>query len=261
MTMTTLPWHPEMLRASIDSDTTVVADGIRLVMSSDMRVKAWITEMNLKEYYNSSLEVEVQVQRPVSSDYDPFVTGNISLVIAGRDKTSGSVKVCRALLAHIGSDKYPTFEEESRVREVALALIESDTLVARGWITMLNPQGIPLANEQESEQARTDAILALMDEARTLLRQRREDNLRKGTMVKVVRGRKVPIGTEGKVFWVGTTQFGKRIGFKDAKDVTHWTAWGNFEVTEPIEESAVIALAKELYKGRGYAKVFGSVRN
>lgn len=54
-----------------------------------------------------------------------------------------------------------------------------------------------------------------------------ETTVRKEKQIKVVKGRKVPIGTTGKVFWVGETQWGRRIGFKDSKGETHWTAIGN----------------------------------
>jgi hypothetical protein len=43
----------------------------------------------------------------------------------------------------------------------------------------------------------------------------------------VVKGRKVPPGTQGICFWVGETQYGKRVGLKDADGVTHWTAAAN----------------------------------
>ena len=52
----------------------------------------------------------------------------------------------------------------------------------------------------------------------------------KGKTVKVVRGRKVPIGTVGVVFWIGSGQYGERVGIKDANDTVHWTASKNVEV-------------------------------
>ncbi len=48
--------------------------------------------------------------------------------------------------------------------------------------------------------------------------------------MKVVKGRKVPKGTQGRLFWVGQTRFGKRVGFNDATGTTHWTAATNVEV-------------------------------
>lgn len=57
----------------------------------------------------------------------------------------------------------------------------------------------------------------------------------KGQQVKVVKGRKVPIGTTGEVFWVGEGQYGWRLGFLDAEGITHWIAVSNVEaVTEQV---------------------------
>lgn len=48
-----------------------------------------------------------------------------------------------------------------------------------------------------------------------------------GDRVKVVKGRKVPLGTVGKVFWVGDGKHGERVGFKDGDGETHWTSLSN----------------------------------
>lgn len=54
---------------------------------------------------------------------------------------------------------------------------------------------------------------------------------RKGKRVRVVRGRKVPRGTEGVVIWLGVDDWGKaRLGLKDADGNAHWTAASNVEV-------------------------------
>lgn len=54
----------------------------------------------------------------------------------------------------------------------------------------------------------------------------------KGREVVVVKGRKVPKGTTGEVFWTGESTWGPRVGFKDAAGTVHWTAMGNVEVTD-----------------------------
>lgn len=79
----------------------------------------------------------------------------------------------------------------------------------------------------------------------------------KGKLVKVFKGRKVPIGTVGRVIWIGESTFGKgrfakttvRIGIKDAADVVHWTAADNVEVIElaPVD---VRPVAEQPTKGR-----------
>lgn len=65
----------------------------------------------------------------------------------------------------------------------------------------------------------------------------------KGKWVKVVRGRKVPKGTEGTVIWYGAgkayswydAKYGppKRVGLKTADGTVHWTAASNVEVLDP----------------------------
>ncbi len=50
---------------------------------------------------------------------------------------------------------------------------------------------------------------------------------RKGKVLKVVKGRKVPIDTQGVCVWFGMGEYGERVGIKDAKGVVHWTAATN----------------------------------
>jgi len=76
---------------------------------------------------------------------------------------------------------------------------------------------------------------------------------RKGRTVKVVKGRKVPVGTVGTVIWYGegknfgpvpryrggwSTTAPMRVGVKDAAGTVHWTAASNVEVVEPASEEA-----------------------
>lgn len=57
-----------------------------------------------------------------------------------------------------------------------------------------------------------------------------EKKIKKGVEVKVVKGRKVPVGTTGMVFWVGDTKFGERVGINTPGGETVWTASSNVEV-------------------------------
>lgn len=63
----------------------------------------------------------------------------------------------------------------------------------------------------------------------------------RGNVVKVVKGRKTPLGTEGTVFWLGESKFGGyRVGFETPSGETHYTALSNVEslgMTETTEES------------------------
>lgn len=58
-------------------------------------------------------------------------------------------------------------------------------------------------------------------------------SVRKGKSVVVMKGRKVPHGLRGIVFWEGEGEYGPRIGIKDAAGEAHWTAASNVEVLLP----------------------------
>ncbi len=52
---------------------------------------------------------------------------------------------------------------------------------------------------------------------------------KKGRRVKVVRGRKIPVGTEGQCFWMGDTRYGTRVGLKNDAGETIWVDAKNVE--------------------------------
>lgn len=63
---------------------------------------------------------------------------------------------------------------------------------------------------------------------------------RVGKRARVVRGRKVPLGTEGTVIWVGPNRYRyygpARVGLRDDAGAVHWTSESNLEflaATEP----------------------------
>ena len=51
----------------------------------------------------------------------------------------------------------------------------------------------------------------------------------RGCPVMVTRGRKIPKGTTGRVFWIGQKQFGVRVGFETDDGVTHWADINNVD--------------------------------
>ena len=75
--------------------------------------------------------------------------------------------------------------------------------------------------------------------------------MEKGTPLRVVRGRKVPVGTRGRCFWIGETKYGTRVGLNDAEGTTHWTARGNVEVDVEGDDAADLY---DLYLGALAAK-------
>jgi hypothetical protein len=62
-----------------------------------------------------------------------------------------------------------------------------------------------------------------------------------GKQVRVVKGRKVPVGVGGRCFWVGDGRFGRRCGIKTSDGTTYFTAVGNVEVVLFADERAAIA--------------------
>jgi hypothetical protein len=137
------------------------------------------------------------------------------------------------------------------------SVMQADSQLSRWWNRLLTET--TLATDAAKEQARTDVILALIEDERERLKAELYTSPRKGQTTKVVRGRKIPIGTEGKLIWVGQTKFGKRVGIKDATETVYWTAWGNIEFTDPVDEATVLANAKKRYT-ETYAAVFGAPR-
>lgn len=89
-------------------------------------------------------------------------------------------------------------------------------------------------------RARVAAVKAA-DDARSRAARDAEEAAKPkaGKVVKVGKGRKVPKGTTGEVFWYGAgksyTGYGRgpmRVGFKDAAGNTHWTDANNVEVVK-----------------------------
>lgn len=58
-------------------------------------------------------------------------------------------------------------------------------------------------------------------------------SVKKGSFVRVYKGRKVPVGVEGYVFWLGDGQYGPRVGLTTLKGETHWISSSNIEVVLP----------------------------
>ena len=54
--------------------------------------------------------------------------------------------------------------------------------------------------------------------------------VQKGKRVRVVKGRKVPRGVEGMVFWIGDGNYGPRIGITDDQGTAHWLSMSNVVV-------------------------------
>jgi hypothetical protein len=76
--------------------------------------------------------------------------------------------------------------------------------------------------------------------ARTVDRMVTEaETVKVGREVTVVRGRKVKVGTAGRVFWLGNGRFGWRVGLELADGERVFTALSNVEVAHPEEHMDV----------------------
>lgn len=234
--------------------TDYYSDPYSLRFSPAERVVQFLTAW--KEVYSVTLEVRSEVMRPVSSDYDPYPIANIVLSVVARHN-DGKVEKSGYPLATLSAAKYPDTEMVKVLRERLESVMQADSQLSRWWNRLLTETTV--ATDAAKEQARTDVILALIEDERERLKTAMYDSPRKGQTTKVVRGRKIPIGTEGKLIWVGQTKFGKRVGIKDATETVHWTAWGNIEFTDPVDEATVLANAKKRYT-ETYAAVFGAPR-
>lgn len=82
---------------------------------------------------------------------------------------------------------------------------------------------------QEDAKVRQAAEKAAMEAKRAAAAAEAERKaVRKGRTVRVVKGRKVPKGTEGVCFWIGDSGYGRRVGMK-VNGETVWVDAANVE--------------------------------
>jgi hypothetical protein len=97
---------------------------------------------------------------------------------------------------------------------------------------------------EAAERRQAEAQLQEMD--------RLQKEPRKGRQLRVVKGRKVPVGTEGVCIWIGEGGYGSRVGIKDATGVVHWTAASNTVAIDALPVAAPIQRDLGGYTRRGY---------
>lgn len=133
------------------------------------------------------------------------------------------------------------FTEEHEIKEVTLGEVE--------WLGSENADRNAAIDASPEVLAKYEATVKLEAEwakVRAKVRAERERKAeaerearipKKGRTVRVVKGRKVPKGTEGVVVWYGEgksySYYGSppyRVGVKDASGTVHWTAASNVEV-------------------------------
>lgn len=138
----------------------------------------------------------------------------------------GAVLARREENWHEDSDFYAVVwdEEEQRLRRVDYATTRGCTYGCSATVD---------ATKEVIEKATAWLSIWWLDQ---LTDQEEREVLvpRVGRTVKVVKGRKVVIGTEGKVFWYDKGRYGRmRVGFVVAEGVELWTDAANVEVLNP----------------------------
>lgn len=58
---------------------------------------------------------------------------------------------------------------------------------------------------------------------------------KKGDTVIVKKGKKVPIGTVGKIFYLKATEYGLNVGFKDDSETVYWNYGHNLDIIIPVK--------------------------
>lgn len=232
----------------------------RYRFSSRVAVETRLSRYDGMEVLATAYEVQVERNRPVSSDYDPYLSGQVVLRIAYLDPNDRKVTTDLIVLGSMTTNGYPTLDDEPKIRAVVTSWLAADNTAVVSWWKSLAAK-MKVASSAVFEQARTDLILSIVEMTRQSLYQEMTSRLGidKNMNVKVVRGRKVPIGTLGKVFWVGTNQFGRRVGLKDSNGTVYWTSAGNIEIIDRPDESKVLQEAKATYTAQ-YASLFGNPR-
>ena len=87
-----------------------------------------------------------------------------------------------------------------------------------------------------AEKAKADAQRKIYEAEQARIKKEQEAALPKaGRRVLVVRGRKVPVGTEGTSFWYGDTQYGYRVGIELKDGTKVFTAANNVEVVDNLK--------------------------
>jgi hypothetical protein len=103
-----------------------------------------------------------------------------------------------------------------------------------------------IANLREIERQRAEARAEanrqyLAREEQEAAKARVLHSIGKGDIVRVYKGRKVPVGTIGKVIWEGDSAYGRRLGVKDDEGTVHWVAADNVQRANATEIEAAAA--------------------
>lgn len=236
---------------------TVEVIGKQLI---DGVVSALTGDKDLKILWVEMPKVETVWHRPMSSDYSESAHPTISFAYHAYRKNVGVVSA-KIILAQMslggGTSPSPDREMVTLAEETLKGLLGRNDSLALWWEKTV--MSMPKSDGTTTEEIRTEVVINLVADVRKELTEDRMKNLAKGTEVKVVKGRKVPIGTVGTVIWMGSGKFGPRVGIKDAAGATYWMQRVNVEPTGTVDEALVIEEAKKRYVER-YQVIFGTPR-
>ncbi len=140
---------------------------------------------------------------------------------------------------------------------------------------MFSPECKVDASAEVMEKARLFMVAKIMSYIPTLVAEVnavRAGDIRKGDRVRVVKGRKVPKGTEGTAFWIGSNHYGTSVGvaLSDRKDDrgrfadVQFIAWANLEVANPptytLTEAQIASLCTEYSSITYWESLYNNLR-
>ncbi len=127
------------------------------------------------------------------------------------------------------SDFYAVVWEDGKSREIQYG-------TTRAW-TYNSSAVVDASPEVKAayEAAETEARVAYAEYLERLETERLAGLPTKGKTVKVVKGRKIPVGTVGTVFWYGDGQWGWRVGL-EFEGKREFTAADNVEVLTEVPQ-------------------------
>jgi hypothetical protein len=226
-----------------------------------------LKEIETYEVLGADLSVSTHYDRPrtdmdVPDSTTAVLAIGLTIVKEGRvDHRYGHLLTVRAV-GQVGDVRYQELRDEARETLTQLRTSEFNTDVQE----LVNRFKARIVSAARLEDIRTEVVNTLVADTTATLRRKTAENVEKGSTVKVVRGRKVPLGTTGKVIWKGKThaEWGWRVGIKPdpTKEEVMWTALNNVEVVydEATVVAAALAEAKEKYTQSGLARIFGAPR-
>lgn len=118
-------------------------------------------------------------------------------------------------------------ESEQRPKSIQFASTRGYCGAAMGSSVDATPEVMAKYNAWEKEQTRLK-----WERYETEKREREAKDPTFGKPIRVIRGRKVAIGTTGEVFWRGESQYGERVGIRLADGSKVFTAITNVEVIQ-----------------------------